>query len=171
MTSAEPHLELRLRLPCLATRTPAAGDDERGGGGDVERSARVAAGAAGVNQRVPPGAADRERGIFVQRATVPPPPEWPRRSPQSLPPFRPSCAERPAGPQSGRRGAAGEDFRHDRARFFAGERFVLVGNALQGVGDHRGPWTTIRVASFPHARSAWSRVNHEGHQGSRRKIL
>src|SRR6185437_1623333 len=44
-------------------------------------------------------------------------------------------------------GSPGEDFGHDCARFFARQRFALVGNPLQGVGDH-GVGT--RVASFPH---------------------
>ena len=52
MTSAEPHFELMLRLPCLATRDACSGGHERGGGRNVEGAAGVAAGAAGVDQRV-----------------------------------------------------------------------------------------------------------------------
>ncbi len=50
-TSAEPEREVTARLPCLATRGTGCGCDEGCGGGDVEGSGEVAAGAAGVDTK------------------------------------------------------------------------------------------------------------------------
>ena len=44
-----------------------SGDDEGGGGGNIEGAAGVAAGTAGVDQRIPSRAADGQRGILVKR--------------------------------------------------------------------------------------------------------
>ena len=51
-TSALPHCVVNERFPCFATRTPAAGDEQRRGRGDIEGVDRSAAGAAGVDQLV-----------------------------------------------------------------------------------------------------------------------
>ena len=47
--SAAPDFDERLRLPCLATGTPAPATTKRGGGRDVERALAVAAGADDVD--------------------------------------------------------------------------------------------------------------------------
>ncbi len=48
-TSAAPDFEVKARLPCLATGTPAAGDDERRARRDVVGAVMVAAGADDVD--------------------------------------------------------------------------------------------------------------------------
>ena len=50
-TSAEPQAEDAARLPCLTTRAPAPGDDDRGHRRDVHGVRAVTAGAAGVDRR------------------------------------------------------------------------------------------------------------------------
>ena len=60
-TSALPLREETLRLPCLATVTPAAGDHQGRGGGDVEGPRAVAAGATGVEHHATGRRADRRR--------------------------------------------------------------------------------------------------------------
>ena len=57
-TSAEPELDDAARLPCLTTRRPVAGDDDRGHRRDVDRVQAVAAGAHDVD-RLGPGTSMR----------------------------------------------------------------------------------------------------------------
>ncbi len=96
----------------------------------------VAAGAAGVNQRIPSGAADGEGRDFVQRQRFGGGPHGLGKAHN----FFHRLALHVQGDQQGGNlrvgGASGEDFGHDGASFFARERFVSIGNALQGVGDH-----------------------------------
>ena len=66
MTSAEPHFELILRLPCLATRTPAPATTNAVAVEILKVPRGVAAGAAGVDQRVAFRAADVQGGVFVK---------------------------------------------------------------------------------------------------------
>ena len=63
--SAAPALLLAARLPCLATGTPAGGDDQADRGRDVERVMPVAAGAADVDRAL--GRVDRDQPC-AQRA-------------------------------------------------------------------------------------------------------
>ena len=122
-----------------------AGNDECRRGGDVEGAAGVAAGAAGVNQRVPSRSADVQRGVLVKGQRL-------GRGTHGLgeaDDLFHRLTLHVESDQQGRnlsvRGAAGEHLRHDRTRFFAGEGFSFIGNALQGFSDHG---TATRVASF-----------------------
>ena len=136
MTSAEPHFELRLRLPCLATRTPAPATTNAVAVEilKVPRASPPVPQVSTSASRPVPLTSSAESG---EEATAPPRRAWPRRSPQSLPPSRPSCAEPPARRQSARRWRFPEKTSVITAR--ASSRVSdssLVGDALQGVGDH-----------------------------------
>ena len=145
ITSAEPHLELRLRLPCLATRTPAPATTNA-----------VAVEILKVPRASPPvpqvsTSASRPVPLTVQRGVLVKGQRLGRGAHglgEADDLFH-RLALHVESDQQGRnlsvRGAAGEHLRHDGARFFAGERFSFIGNALQGFGDHE---MATRVASF-----------------------
>ena len=102
-TSAEPHFEVIARLPCLATRTPAAGDDERRGGRDVERAGRVAAGAAGIDERADRPAIELDpQGVLPHR---------PGEAGDLLDCLAPHSQRGDQGADLGTGGAAGHDLR------------------------------------------------------------
>ena len=142
------HTQLFHHVGGTALRSDAAiavlGDAHAGSGGDkggrsrnVERAAGVAAGAAGIDERVSFGIAGIENGIAVEL-------EWNGRGADGFgksDDFFDRFAlhvQRHQQRRNLRVGAlAGEDFRHHRVRLFARERLTVIGDAMQGVENHK----------------------------------
>ena len=134
MTSAEPHFEVTLRLPCFATRTPAPATTSA----VAVEILKVPLASPPVPQvstsasRSVPLTSSVESGVqqvgWLRRGWLP-------QSRQSLRRSRPSCAARPAVPRSGHRCTSREHLGHDRTRLLARERLAMVGNAVEGVDN------------------------------------
>ena len=120
-----------------------ARDDERGRGGDVEGAAGIAAGAAGVDQRVALGAADVKRSHSGEASAAVASARIASAKPtisSTVSPFMCRATSSAAICASVLRR---ENFRHDLSRLVASERLAVVGDACAG---RRGS-SEIRVAS------------------------
>ena len=114
-----------------------SGDDEGGRRRNVECAAGIAAGAAGIDECVASGAAGVENGVAV---------EFERNGGgangfgKSDDFFDRLALHVQRHQQRGNlrvRALAGEDFGHHRMRLFARERLAVIGDAMEGVEDHK----------------------------------
>ena len=112
-------------------------DDEGGCRRNIERAAGIATGAAGIDERVAPGAAGVEDGVGVEF-------EWNSGGADGFgksDDFFDRFALHVQGhEQRGNlcvRALAGEDFGHHRVRLFAGERLTVNGDTMEDVEDHK----------------------------------
>ena len=138
ITSAEPHFEVMLRLPCLATRTPAPATTKA----VAVEMLKVPLASPPVPQvstrasRPVPLASRTELGVAVRvewRRR-----EWLRQIRQFLRPSRPSCAGRRERGDLRVGALAGEDLGHHGLRASSrDERLAMIGDAMEGVEDHK----------------------------------
>ena len=136
ITSAEPHLELMLRLPCLATRTPAPA---------ITRAVAVEMLKVPlVSPPVPQVSTSASRPVPLRSSASPSSSvngvassrmAWAKPTISStVSPFMCSADQQRADLRVGR--LAAQDFRHDLARFVASEGRAMIGDLVQGVEDH-----------------------------------
>ena len=114
-----------------------SGDDEGRCGRNIERAAGIAAGAAGIDERVAPGAAGVEHGVGVEFERNGGGADGFGKSDD----FFDRLALHVQRHQQRRnlrvRALAGEDLGHHRVGLFAGERLAVNGDAMEGVEDHK----------------------------------
>ena len=104
---------------------------------NVECAAGVAASATGVNQRIASCAAGVKDGISLQVQRIGGGADGFGKTDN----FFDGLTLHVQGDQQRRnlrvRALAGEDLGHHRTRLFAGERLVVIGDAVEGVEDHK----------------------------------
>ena len=119
------------------------GCDKCRGRRNIECAARIASGAAGVDERIASGATGIEHGVGVQF-------EWNGRSANGFGKaynlfdrlaFHVQRDQQCA--QFGRPCIAGKNLGHHGVRVRAGERFPVIGDAMEGVEDHEIQTTAV----------------------------
>ena len=124
-------------IAVLSDAQPRAGRHKRCRRGDVERRSRVAAGAAGVDERA--CAAHRQRLLA----------HHPHHAAASCRGLAAQAQRRQQGAKLRRRGLAGHHLAHDRVRLIFGKVATLVDQRLQSCADHeRSPPCCEPAAGF-----------------------
>ena len=137
-----------LRLPCLATRTPAPADHEGRCRRDVEGAAGVAAGAASID------AARRVRYRWVEAEVSP---RLRGRAAARMASANPTISSTVSPFMCRATSSAAiwasehlpvENFGHHLVRLFSREGLMVIGDAMQGVNNHAGnPQISIAAES------------------------